>query len=398
MAAKAIPETLMVPASESLRPPGVAPDPAESVPTIPPPALAADVARPASMPPEPSRGLDPIVPAADPTPPPKAVVKAAANTPPAATVPAAAEAHETPVVAPVTVDVVAASAPLAGELATAAVTSLGASPEASVVVAEGIAFQREAAAKKALAEAASDDSEREPRDSRRATTDPPSPTTQRRRRTSSRSRAPYADSQDADLGDAISVLPRPMPKVLVRVMLIAAVVTLAVGGILVLRHAPATPVRDASHDSVRILPPVVSPPVAPVPSATTEPPPSAVPVEAAIPAAEASAAAPAPAASAVPSAVAVASSQPAPVPSDSPSPRTLVAQAEALLGRGSYAHAIEVAKRATAADPANPEGWLTLGGAYGAQGNTSQARAAYHKCVDLAKGGGVRECKALLAQ
>jgi cytochrome c-type biogenesis protein CcmH/NrfG len=129
------------------------------------------------------------------------------------------------------------------------------------------------------------------------------------------------------------------------------------------------------------------------------PTPSTAPVEAASPTVDpsASAAAPALPPAALASAVVAASSPPAPVASDSPSPRTLVAQAEALLGRGSYAHAIEVAKRATAADPTNPEGWLTLGGAYGAQGNTSQARAAYHKCVDLAKGGGVRECKALLA-
>jgi cytochrome c-type biogenesis protein CcmH/NrfG len=75
-----------------------------------------------------------------------------------------------------------------------------------------------------------------------------------------------------------------------------------------------------------------------------------------------------------------------------------VKQAQQLLDRGSFGRAAELARRATQTDPSYAEGWLTLGGAYAASGNTAQAHAAYRRCVDVAHGRGVSECRALLVE
>jgi DNA-binding response OmpR family regulator len=404
VAAKAIPESLMVPASESLRPPDVGPGPSEAPPPMPEPARAPMVSsRPPSIPPEPAPLAAPPVPvsveppqAEEPVPQTRRSRPAPAPSAEAAPPPAEAIAPPLPAVR---VDVAGVAA--AG--GASSVAALAASPEASVVVAEGIAFERRVRRLPPRVDDDAPESEDPPRDSRRATTDPPSPVTQRARESSLRTRAAYVEPTEADAAEDLAALPRPVPKALVRVALIATVVTLVIGGVVVARHTRATPtVAPAAHAEVQqgvpssgspvVTPPAptvpetipIPPPVAPAPSASSAP-------SAETPSSAATEASDAAAPPSVPSSAAAAAV-------DGPSPRALVAQAQQLLGRGSYVHAIEVARRATQADATNAEGWLTLGGAYGASGNTAQARAAYHKCVDLAHGGGVRECRALLAQ
>jgi CheY-like chemotaxis protein len=75
---------------------------------------------------------------------------------------------------------------------------------------------------------------------------------------------------------------------------------------------------------------------------------------------------------------------------------TLTQLAQRQLERGNAPRAIELARRATVADPSNAEAWLTLGAAYDAAGHRGQARAAYRSCIDNGKGGRVSECQALL--
>jgi Flp pilus assembly protein TadD len=90
--------------------------------------------------------------------------------------------------------------------------------------------------------------------------------------------------------------------------------------------------------------------------------------------------------------------EPAPAALETQSGSNLTQQAQRLLERGSTARAVDVAKRATAADPSNAEAWLTLGAAYDAAGNRTSARLAYKSCIDSGKGSRVSECKALLGE
>jgi hypothetical protein len=211
-----------------------------------------------------------------------------------------------------------------------------------------------------------------------------------------RMRPPYAEASDDDEHGDLAAIPRPVPRAFLRVVVAATVVTLLVGSILLFRsHAkPAHPVAADENTSV---PP--REPVAPVPSGAAPTPSEAVAPSASAPGGASASAAvrTSPAVDASPASPALPPPLPA-VASDSPSAHSLVAQAQALLDRGSYARAAEVARRATQTDPSYAEGWLTLGGAYGAAGSTSQAHAAYRKCVELAKGRGVSECRALLAE
>jgi hypothetical protein len=77
---------------------------------------------------------------------------------------------------------------------------------------------------------------------------------------------------------------------------------------------------------------------------------------------------------------------------------TLTQQAQRYLERGNVTRAIDAARRAATADPSDAEAWLTLGAAYDASGNRTQARSAYQNCVDRGHGGRVTECRALLGQ
>jgi DNA-binding response OmpR family regulator len=77
--------------------------------------------------------------------------------------------------------------------------------------------------------------------------------------------------------------------------------------------------------------------------------------------------------------------------------RSLVAQASRALAAGATARAVELARQATAAAPADANAWLTLGAAYSASGNASAARDAYRSCIVHARTPNVSECR-MMAQ
>lgn len=76
----------------------------------------------------------------------------------------------------------------------------------------------------------------------------------------------------------------------------------------------------------------------------------------------------------------------------------LVRSAQQALERGAVARALELSRRATAADPRDAEAWLTLGASYDAAGSAGQARNAYRSCVNKGRGSRVAECRALLGE
>jgi len=89
--------------------------------------------------------------------------------------------------------------------------------------------------------------------------------------------------------------------------------------------------------------------------------------------------------------------QPAPAADTKPAASTgnATRDAQRALDRGDTAHAVELARQATSADPTNAEAWLTLGAAYEASGRASLARSAYQSCASRGKGERVGECRAL---
>ena len=386
--AKAIPETLMVPGSDSLRPPPVAPPGPEVPANLTPPPLhvvTPDVApAPAERPheaPRPvpiqhdvvteaPRSLDvasqPTLEAAVPPPPPPAAPAEVVRRPPSVPPPSAV---------PSTV------------------------PEPHVV-------RREP--KVVLADGVDSTLPRKPEpqgpDSRRANTDPPSPLTRRDRPV--RVAQPVQDSATAELAeDDGAALPRPVPPWVTRVAVIATGMTLAVGAWAAVQHSrakdkvpvvnesPGSPAIGPLADPAKPLPVDSAPPVV----TTTAAPPSATGRDVPPQPAEAS-----------PSSgglilgsgggATVLPASPGATGADGASARSLIRQAQGLLDRGSYGHAVEVARKATQADPTSAEAWLTLGGAHDANGNHALARVAYQSCVDQASGSRVSECRALLKQ
>jgi DNA-binding response OmpR family regulator len=389
VAAKAIPESLMVPASESLRPPGVVSVPPEQAP-IPEPARVPVVARPLSVPPIPP---PPEPPGADAPAPPLPAPLPVIEPPPAVDHGAFVPAMETP--PPPAIAPKPAPAPVAA--VDGPPPSTRGPAEASVVVAAGIPHAAVVGAKAPdapVSERAVDTR----LDSRRAPTDPPSPLARTERVSLARMRPPYADATDVDEAHDLDALPRPVPAAFLRVVVAATVITLIVGAFLLLRPSHAHPSAGSDGTTESSLP-AARAPVAPVAPSATEPAASSPPaVEVPhTPAATSASAAPEPSASAGTANEAAASSTSTAASGEAPTAHALVIQAQRLMDRGSFAHAAEVARRATRTDPSYAEGWLTLGGAYGASGNVGQARAAYRKCVDLAHGRGVSECRALLA-
>jgi DNA-binding response OmpR family regulator len=384
VAAKAIPEMLVVPASDSLRPAPAGSVPPEGAPPIPEPARL------------PTLNHEPAV----------RIVSNPPPAPPAAvTWPPQGDKLEAPVVKPLAEPAVAEKSPTEPppppplELAATSLAETAAKEpkgaEAAVVVAEGIPHSTEPVTPAIPVTDATVGP-----DSRRATTEPPSPLRQRERASMPRVRPPYVEAEDAPANDDTDGVPRPVPPAFYRAVVVAALLTLAVlAGVALVR-------KSRAH--------VETPPPAPEPAATAAPPPSQSDTEPVPPApsaeptlsteAAASASAPAAASSSPPLALASASPSAQPPPAlvdagaDAPSPRALVAQAQRSLARGSYNHAIELAKKATKADPTSAEGWLTLGGAYTAAGSVAQARSAYKRCVEYGHGSGVAECRALLAQ
>jgi hypothetical protein len=67
-----------------------------------------------------------------------------------------------------------------------------------------------------------------------------------------------------------------------------------------------------------------------------------------------------------------------------------------LLNRGNNAEAADLAGRATAIDPTNSKGWITLGAARQGLRDNAGAREAYQACVDRGEGRYVSDCRAML--
>ncbi len=70
-------------------------------------------------------------------------------------------------------------------------------------------------------------------------------------------------------------------------------------------------------------------------------------------------------------------------------------QARALVGRGQMREAIPAAERAVLLDPEDAEMYLLQGAALQETGQWAKARAAFARCVALAKRGPTGECRAL---
>jgi DNA-binding response OmpR family regulator len=82
-----------------------------------------------------------------------------------------------------------------------------------------------------------------------------------------------------------------------------------------------------------------------------------------------------------------------PLEAPPPDRGSLVALAARDLASGATARAVELARRATAANPADANAWLTLAAAYAASGNAGAAREAYRSCVAQARTPNVSECR-----
>jgi DNA-binding response OmpR family regulator len=360
IAAKAIPEMLVVPASDSLRPPPVAPVHADVALPLAEPARVPMVARPPSPPPS-APAIPPVVPPAvsfvdGPLRPHRLLVPQAAPEP---TVVLAEEVR-------------------------IALQPFPASP----VVLEQPATPRDLSVQVApIVE--------EETDPRHAPTLPPASMSPKGRVASGRPLPPYVEDVDTGLDEELDAVPRrPVPRVVARVVIGVTLVTLVVGAALAVRHVRAKAHRAAEaalraaqqplpmHVAVEPAPPPVTPEAAPSGGAAPASPPAA-----STPAASSSSAAP---------------GHPATGGGggggEGPGARSLVAQAQVYLDRGAYGRAVELARRATQADPTSAEAWLTLGGAYAASGSMGQARVAYQRCVDQAHGAAAAECKALLSQ
>lgn len=183
------------------------------------------------------------------------------------------------------------------------------------------------------------------------------------------------------------------------VVLFVAVVVL---GVAYMRFEDARAAQRARNQPAPTASVVVQPIATQATAAATSASPSAEPAASAAvidsPGPASSASAPAAATSAPASASSSAEPAASSAPATDVSPRELVKQAQRALDRGKIAVAIDLASRATEADPSSTDGWLTLGAAYDMQGNHGKARAAYRSCIDKGKGGSRSECRAMLAQ
>jgi Flp pilus assembly protein TadD len=72
-----------------------------------------------------------------------------------------------------------------------------------------------------------------------------------------------------------------------------------------------------------------------------------------------------------------------------------VLEAERALARGATSHAVELAQKAVAENPADADAWLTLGAAREASGDANSARLAYRSCVAQAHTVGLNHCRIL---
>ena len=74
---------------------------------------------------------------------------------------------------------------------------------------------------------------------------------------------------------------------------------------------------------------------------------------------------------------------------------SLVAQANRALSGGATARGLELARKATTANPSDANAWLTLGAAYTAAGNAPAAHDAYRSCISQARTASVSECRVM---
>jgi DNA-binding response OmpR family regulator/cytochrome c-type biogenesis protein CcmH/NrfG len=81
-----------------------------------------------------------------------------------------------------------------------------------------------------------------------------------------------------------------------------------------------------------------------------------------------------------------------------PGSGSLVVQASHALAKGETARAVDLARKAIAANPGDADAWLTLAAAYQASGNGGAARAAYASCAAQASTPNVTECRLLAGQ
>jgi cytochrome c-type biogenesis protein CcmH/NrfG len=73
-------------------------------------------------------------------------------------------------------------------------------------------------------------------------------------------------------------------------------------------------------------------------------------------------------------------------------------RANRALRTGDKGKALELARQAVQANPGDADGWLMLGAAYQASGNSSAARDAYRTCVAQAHTVNVSDCRVLAGQ
>jgi DNA-binding response OmpR family regulator len=156
--------------------------------------------------------------------------------------------------------------------------------------------------------------------------------------------------------------------------------------------APARAVATSPPPDIESAAPVTT--TAPPTAAAAPPEPAPDPAPVRRPTAARPATATAPAIAANPPAAAPRGEAPL-EPSPAATRGSLVSQASQALASGAIARAVELARQATVANPADANAWLTLGAAYAASGNPAAAREAYRSCVAQARSANASECRTM---
>ena len=236
------------------------------------------------------------------------------------------------------------------------------------------------------------------REDRAATTVPPSAAFEPQERDEAR-RIAHSEPPAADGGDDVVAAGVPLRKknaALVgwALFLVAAVV--GVFGVSQWYRARQAATLEQATDRATATASQV-PAIAPPPSAAPEPQPMASAAASETPRPAESASANPPADAAAPRASAAVPTATATATETAPKPQgSLVQQAQRALESGQIGVAIDLARRATQANPGSADAWLMLGAAYQAAGNAGAARAAFQQCAQNGRGPAAEECKNLL--
>jgi DNA-binding response OmpR family regulator len=244
------------------------------------------------------------------------------------------------------------------------------------------------------------------REDRGAKTVPPSATFEPQEREEARrvarSEPPANDDNDDD--DAAAGVPlRRKNAVAVGWVLFVVVATVVVFGIAQWYRARQAVILDEVRDrqpttASATHAPVIAPPPSILPEQRE---PAAIPTDSASAAESASSPAPPDAspptvATITPTPTVTATATPS-MTASAPKPYgSLVQQAQRALESGQVGVAIDLARRATQANPGSADAWLMLGAAYQAAGNAGAARAAFRQCAQNGHGPAADECKNLL--